>query len=96
MRKENTLGLDKKKVTIVRRSLTVLGFSILVLILSLRKLRGFLHLWFPQGKTLCSIVLLVILLVKYPNNAILILKNQHGIRADLRRRHCAAIGTRVS
>ena len=26
----------------------------LVLILSLRKLWGFLHLWFPRGKTLCQ------------------------------------------
>ena len=39
---------------------------------SLRKLWGFLHLWFPQGKKsvhclLCLIVVLVILLVKDPN-----------------------------
>ena len=47
--------------------LTVLGVLLLVLILSLRKLRGFLHLWFPQGKTLCLIVVLVILSVKDPN-----------------------------
>ena len=50
------MGLDMKKVTAVKRSLTVLGFT-LVLILSLRKLQGFLHLWFPQVKTLCSLSL---------------------------------------
>ena len=67
--KEKTLRLDKKKVTAVRRSLTVL-----VLILSLRKLRGFLLYGFPEEKNcvhclLCLIVVLVILLVKDPNNA---------------------------
>ena len=45
---------------------------------------------------LCLIVVLVILSVKYPNNASLMLKNYHGIRANLRRRHCAATGTRDS
>ena len=58
----------------------VLGFSILVLILSLRKLRGFLLYGFPEEKhcvpcLLCLIVVLVILSVKDPNNASLMLKN---------------------
>ena len=79
MRKEKTLGLDKKKVTAVRRSLTVLGFSILVLILTLRKLLGFLLYGFPEEKhcvhcLLCLIVVLVILSVKDPNNDSLMLK----------------------
>ena len=74
------MGLDKKKVTAVERSLTVLGFSILLLILYLRKLWVFLHLWIPQEKhcvhcLLCLIVVLVILSVKDPNNARLMLKN---------------------
>ena len=57
LRKEKTLGLDKKKITAVGISLTVLGFSILVLILSLRKLRGFLLYGFLEEKTLCSLSL---------------------------------------
>ena len=71
MRKEKTPGLDKKNITTVGISLTIFGFSILVLILSLRKLRGFLLYGFPEEKhcvdcLLCSIVMLIILLVKDP------------------------------
>ena len=74
------MGLDKKKVTTVGRSLIVLAFSILVLILSLRKLWGFLLYCFPEEKhfvnyLLCLIDVLVILSVKDPNNASLMLKN---------------------
>ena len=74
------MGLDKKKVTAVRRSLTILGFSILVPILSLRKLWGFLLYGFPEEKhcvhcLLCFIVVLVILSIKDPNNVSLMLKN---------------------
>ena len=66
------MGLDKKKITTVGISLTVLGFSILVLILCLRKLWGFLLYGFPKEKhsfhcLLCLIVVLDILLVKDPN-----------------------------
>ena len=72
MRKEKTLGLDKKKIIAVGISLIVLGFSILVLILSLRKLRGFLLYGFPKEKhcvhcLLCLNAVLVILSIKYPN-----------------------------
>ena len=71
----NTLGLYKKNTTAVGRS-----FTILVLILSLRKLRGFLLYGFPEEKhsvhcLLCLIAVLVILSVKDPNNASLMLKN---------------------
>ena len=74
MRKDKTLGLDKKKITAVGISLTILGFSILVLILSLRNLWGFLLYGFPKEKhcvhyLLCLIVVIVILSVKDPNNA---------------------------
>ena len=74
------MGLDKKKITTVGISLTILGFSILVLILSLRKLWGFLFYGFPEEKhyvlcLLCFIVVLVILSVKDPNNTSLMLKN---------------------
>ena len=75
------MGLDKKKITAVRRSLTVFGdFTVLVLILSLRKLRGFLLYGFPEEKhrvhcLLCLIVVLVILLVKDLINSSLMLKN---------------------
>ena len=73
MRKEKTLGLDKKKVSAVERSLTVLGFSILVLILSLRKLRGFLLFGSPEEKhcvhcLLCLIAMLIVLSVKDLND----------------------------
>ena len=56
------------------------AFTVLVLILSLRKLRGFLLYGFPEEKQcvhclLCLIAVLVILLVKDPNNASLMLKN---------------------
>ena len=66
------MGLDKKKITAVGISLTVLGFSILVLILSLRKLQGFLLYGFPEEKycvhcLFCLIVVFVILSVKDPN-----------------------------
>ena len=52
--------------------LTILGVLVLVLILSLRKLRGFLLYAFPEEKhcvhcLLCLIVVLVILSVKDPN-----------------------------
>ena len=52
-----TLGLDKKKITAVGSTSYCFGVLHLVLILSLRKLWGFLHLWFPQSKTLCSLYL---------------------------------------
>ena len=67
-----TLVQGRKKVTTVKRSSYYFGVLLLVLILSLRKLRGFLHLWFPKEKhcvhcLLCLIVLLVVLLVKDHN-----------------------------
>ena len=73
------MGIEKKKVTAIERSPTVLALCYLVLILSLRNLQGFVHLWFPQEKHcvhcfLCLIVVLVILSVKDPNNASLMLK----------------------
>ena len=70
----NTLGLDKKKTTAVESASYCFGdFTILVLILSLRKLWGFLLYGFPKEKSLCLlslvmclcfIVVLVILSVK--------------------------------
>ena len=55
-------------------------FTVLVLILSLRKLRGFLLYGFAKEKhcvhyLLCLIAVLVILSVKDPNNVSLMLKN---------------------
>ena len=74
MRKEKTLGLEKKKIIAVGISLTIFSFSILVLILSLRNLRVFLLYGFPEEKhcvhcLLCLIDVHVILLIKDPNNA---------------------------
>ena len=57
LRKKKTLGLGRKRLLMSRDHLTVLGLFYLVLILSLTKLWGFLHLWFPLGKTLCSLSL---------------------------------------
>ena len=56
--REEVDGARKKEDTNVGRSSYYFGVLILVLILSLRKLRGFIHLWFPQGKTLCSFFIL--------------------------------------
>ena len=70
----NTLVLDKKKTTAVGSASYCFGdFTILVLILSLRKLRGFLLYGFLEENSLCLlslvmclcfIVVLVILSVK--------------------------------
>ena len=70
----NTLGLDKKKTTAVGSASYYFGaFTVFVLILSLRKLRGFLLYGFPEKKSLyllslvmclCFIAVLVILSVK--------------------------------
>ena len=54
---EEDIGASKKEVTAVDRSSYCFGIFYLVLILSLRKLWGFLHLCFSQGKTLCSFFL---------------------------------------
>ena len=63
------MGLVKKKIIAIRSASYYFGVLHLVLILSLRKLWGFLHLWFPQSKhcvhcLLCLIDVLVILSVK--------------------------------
>ena len=54
---EEVAGARKKEATVVGRSSYCFGVLLLVSILSLRKLQGFLHLWFPWGKTLCSLSL---------------------------------------
>ena len=54
---EKDTGARKKEVTVVGRSSYCFVVLLLVLILSLRKLKGFLNLWFPRGKTLCSLSL---------------------------------------
>ena len=51
------LGLDKKKIIGVESASYCFGVLHLVLILSLRKLWGFLHLWFHRSKTPCSLSL---------------------------------------
>ena len=77
----NILGLEKKKTTAVGSASYYFGaFTVLVPILSLRKLRGFLLYGFPKEKycvhcLLCLIVVLVIFSVKDPNNARLMLKH---------------------
>ena len=54
---EKDTGARKKEVAAIGRSSYRFGVLLLVLILSLKKLQGFLHLWFPRGKTLCSLFL---------------------------------------
>ena len=66
----NTLGIEKKKTNAIGSASYCFGaFTILVLILYLRKLRGFLLYGFPDQKhcvhcLLCLIDVLVILSVK--------------------------------
>ena len=73
--------MRERETDVVGRSSYCFGdFTILVLILSLRKLRGFFLYSFLEEKhcvhcLLCLIDVLVILLVKDPNNASLMLKN---------------------
>ena len=62
---------ERERVLLSRDHLTILGVFLLVLILSLRKLRGFFLYGFPEEIffvhcLLCLIVVLVILLVKDP------------------------------
>ena len=77
----NTLGLDKKKTTTIESASYCFGAcTILVLILSLRKLWVFLLYGFPEEKCcvhcpLCLIVVFIILSIKDPNNARLMLRN---------------------
>ena len=71
MRKEKTLGLDRKKVTVVRRSLTVLGSTFGVDSIS-EEVAGFSPFMVsPRINTvfivLCLIAVLFILSVKDPN-----------------------------
>ena len=57
----NTLGLDKKKTTTVGSASYCFGaFTVLVLILSLRKLRGFILYGFPEENYLCLLSLVFI------------------------------------
>ena len=62
---------DKRETTAIERSYLCFQDLILVLILSLRKLQGFLLYGFPKDNSLCLLSLVfiamhVILLVKYP------------------------------
>ena len=58
----NTLGLDKKKTTPVESASYCFGaFTVLVLILSLRKLRGFILYGFPEKNSLCLLSLVMCL-----------------------------------
>ena len=66
---EREVAGTRERLLLSRDHLIVFGVLILVLILSLRKLRGFLRYGFPEEKhyvhfLLCLIVVLVILLVK--------------------------------
>ena len=80
MRKEKKLRLDRKKVTVVVRSLTILGSTFGVDSIS-EEVAGFSPFMVSLRKKhyvhclLCLIVVLVILSVKDPNNASLMLKN---------------------
>ena len=63
------LGLERKRLLLSGYHLTIFGALLLVLILSLTKLRGFLIYGFPKENLcvhciMCLIVVLVILSVK--------------------------------
>ena len=81
MRKEKTLGIDKKKVTAVERSLTVLGFYCFGADSLSKEVAGFSPFMVSPRKKhyvhclLCLIAVLVILSVTDPNNDSLMLKN---------------------
>ena len=65
------MGQERERLLLSGDHLTIFGVSLLVLILSLKKLRGFLLYGFPDEKLcvhclLCLIVVLVILSVKDP------------------------------
>ena len=79
MRKEKTLGLDKKNITVVMRSLIVLGFYCFGDDSISEEVAGFSPFMVSRRKNTvfivsCLIVVLVILSVKDPNNASLMLK----------------------
>ena len=80
MRKEKTLGLDKKKITAVERSLTILGFYYFGDDSISKEVAAFSPFMVSPRKNnvfivSCLIAVLVILSVKDPNNASLMLKN---------------------
>ena len=71
MREKKLLEQQRERLLLSGDHLIVFGVLLLVLILSLRKLRGFLLYGFPKEKLcvcclLCLISVLVILLVKDP------------------------------
>ena len=61
MRKENLSQCERKRLLLSRDHLTVLGSYLLVLILYLRKLRGFLLYGFPEENSLCLLSLVLCL-----------------------------------
>ena len=66
---EEVVGLERKRLLLSRYHLAIFGAFLLVLILSLRKLQGFLLYGFPEENIcvhclMCLIFVLVILLVK--------------------------------
>ena len=71
MRKEKTLGLDKKKITIVGRSLTVFGFYYFGVDSISEEVVRFSPFMVSSRKN----TVFIILSVKDPNNASLMLKN---------------------
>ena len=69
MREKKLLGQERERPLLLRDHLTIFGVLLLVLILSLRKLQGFLLYYFLEEKLcvhclLCLIDVLFILLVK--------------------------------
>ena len=71
MREEKLSQCERERLLLSRDHLTVLGFYLFVLILSLRKLWGFLLYSFPEENSLCLLSLVfitvhVILSVKDP------------------------------
>ena len=71
MRENKLLGQERERLLLSGDHVTIFGVLLLVLILSLRKLRGFLLYGFPEENSLCLfslvfIVVHVILSVKHP------------------------------
>ena len=65
MREKKLLGRERERLLLSGDHLTIFGFFLLVLILSLRKLWGFILYGFPKENYLCllSLVLIVVLVI---------------------------------
>ena len=84
--REKKLGLERETTTVGRSSLCF-GVLLLVLILSLRKLSGFLLYGFPEENSLCLLSLMIIVV----HVVIFLSFKQYDLRILSERIKCTAI-----